>query len=113
MTGIIYVIINNINGKMYVGKTTRSLADRWNEHLDAYISKKTPNKVLYKAFDKYGIENFDVDIIERFTDISQEELNEREIFGYKNMIHLTMVIIQLLEEMGVRVMTIKLLQNLH
>lgn len=68
----IYKITNLINGKCYIGQTTNSKR-RFTEHkAKGYGSEK--NKVLYYAFDKYGIENFSFEIIE-----SQiENYNERE-----------------------------------
>jgi group I intron endonuclease len=53
-----YLIINIINGKVYVGKTVDSLQRRWNRHKwDACNGKKT---YLHRAMRKYGIENFSV-----------------------------------------------------
>lgn len=68
----IYKITNLINGKCYIGQTTNSKR-RFLEHkAKGYGNEK--NKVLYYAFDKYGIENFTFEVIE-----SQiENYNERE-----------------------------------
>ena len=68
----IYKITNLINGKCYIGQTTDSKR-RFSEHrAKGYGAEK--NKILYYAFDKYGIENFSFEIIE-----SQiENYNERE-----------------------------------
>ena len=69
--GIIYKITNKLNGKGYVGKTTRSLEVRFNEHskADSYIGN---------AIRKYGEENFLREVIEECE--TPEELNELEIF---------------------------------
>ena len=68
----IYKITNLINGKCYIGQTTNSKR-RFTEHkAKGYGSEQ--NKVLYYAFDKYGIDNFSFEVIE-----SQiENYNERE-----------------------------------
>lgn len=68
----IYKITNLINGKCYIGQTTNSKR-RFTEHrAKGYGSEQ--NKILYYAFDKYGINNFSFEIIE-----SQiENYNERE-----------------------------------
>jgi group I intron endonuclease len=42
---------------MYVGYTSKHYTVRWKEHINA--SKYNSKKVLYKAFRKYGIENFE------------------------------------------------------
>ena len=31
--GYIYKITNNINGKVYIGKTTKTVEERWKGHL--------------------------------------------------------------------------------
>ena len=57
----IYKITNLINGKCYIGQTTDTKR-RFSEHkAKGYGNER--NKVLYYAFDKYGIENFSFEII--------------------------------------------------
>lgn len=53
--GIIYTIINKINGKMYIGQTKRDLNLRWNEHT---CECKSGNRHLKNALSKYGKQNF-------------------------------------------------------
>ena len=65
----IYKITNLINNKVYIGQSIQ-LKVRWQQHL---TSKK--KYILYKAFKKYGIENFSFEIIEY---CPPEKLNERE-----------------------------------
>ena len=71
----IYKIENNINHKVYIGQST-NIELRWRHH-------RSPNSSirliypLYRAIDKYGIENFSFDIIE---ECKKEELDEREIY---------------------------------
>ena len=55
--GFIYKITNNINQKSYIGKTERSIEVRYKEHLR---HRNYLNLPLYKAFNKYGIENFSI-----------------------------------------------------
>lgn len=73
----IYKIINNINKKVYIGQTKRTIEIRWNQHLREY---KYKDHVLYKAMRKYGIENFTIEVIEN---CPEEELNEKEEFYIK------------------------------
>ena len=56
MNGIIYIAINNINGKKYVGKTIGKLNRRINRHLNN--SKNCKLFYFQKALLKYGVENF-------------------------------------------------------
>lgn len=60
--GYIYLIENKINGKQYIGQTLRSIDVRFKEHIrHSYTyknNKRTKNKILYKAINKYGVDNF-------------------------------------------------------
>lgn len=74
MTGI-YKITNNINGKIYIGQSI-DINKRWKEHKHrSQIPNKEYDKYLYRAFRKYGIENFTFEILEECT---REQLNEKE-----------------------------------
>jgi group I intron endonuclease len=76
---IIYKITNTINGKIYIGKTTKSLNERKKTHLKRFrYGKKTH---LYSAFKKYGNDAFLWEELIKCSDIN--ELNELEIFFIK------------------------------
>ena len=62
----IYKIENLINHKIYIGQTN-NLKRRFSEH-KARGYKIDYHKVLYYAFDKYGIENFSFNMIEEVED---------------------------------------------
>lgn len=68
----IYLITNKINGRHYVGQSI-DIARRWRQHREIAHCGQAP---LYKAIQKYGIENFDFCILE---ECSKEELNDKEI----------------------------------
>ena len=57
----IYLITNKINGKRYIGQS-RHLIKRWNQH-KSESRKDAPLCIVDKAMKKYGIENFDFNII--------------------------------------------------
>jgi group I intron endonuclease len=71
--GIIYKITNKINGKVYVGQTTKELHKRWTEHL---YPRPTRKFLLHKAMDKYGRDNFTIEQIAETN--TPEELDEFE-----------------------------------
>ena len=71
----IYKITNNINGKIYIGKTMRSIKQRWKEHLANIKKEECKNRPLYRAINKYGVENFSIEEIEECSDII---LSDRE-----------------------------------
>jgi len=64
---LIYKITNKINGKSYIGLTTRTIKERWMDHC-RYAknllnrSKKMP--YLHKAIIKYKQKNFKIEIID-------------------------------------------------
>jgi group I intron endonuclease len=72
----IYKITNKINGKVYIGKTEKENPyERFEEHKQDYKKERKEIRPLYRAFNKYGIENFSFEIL--------EETNEpdiREVF---------------------------------
>ena len=73
--GEIYAIRNLINGKIYVGQTTRGVQCRWRAHIKGLGSDRTyPG--LKGALKKYGVENFSVEVID--TAASYEELDSKE-----------------------------------
>ena len=72
--GIIYSILNKVNGQRYIGQTQQDLSKRWGQHLQE--SKIHSDRPLYRAIKKYGIEMFAVRIIEE--NIPIDKLSERE-----------------------------------
>lgn len=73
--GYIYKITNNINGKCYIGKTERTINIRWSEHIR--LSRLKLDLPLYRAFSKYGIDNFSIEEIEQ---CDSDKIDEREIY---------------------------------
>jgi group I intron endonuclease len=83
MSNIIYKITNKINNKIYIGLTTRSLEERWNEHISVAFNpnSKDYNAIFKKAIRKYGVLNWDLEIIDTATTI--QELKEKEQYWIK------------------------------
>lgn len=77
MFGLIYIITNSINDKVYIGQTIQSLKDRWYEHCRTACSKNEADMHIKRAILKYGKENFTIKELEKCT---IEELDEREIY---------------------------------
>lgn len=73
--GYIYKITNTINDKVYIGQTVKTVEKRFQQHKNNSNKKYFSQIVLYKAFNKYGIENF---ICEEIEQIENEKLDERE-----------------------------------
>ena len=72
--GYIYKIYNDVNDKVYIGQTIRTIEERWNEHINSINRKELYNNVLYKAMRKYGVENFYINEICSFNSSCKEEL---------------------------------------
>lgn len=80
---LIYKITNLINGKIYVGQTTKTLEQRLAKHWSEAKCASRPNNYFHNALLKYGIENF---IIEKLdTASSIEELNEKEYYWIEKL----------------------------
>lgn len=76
MFGYIYKVTNMVNDKIYIGK----------KHSAVFLNDYYGSGLLInRAIDKYGLENFKLEMID--TADSLEELNEKEKFYIKNMIH--------------------------
>lgn len=72
----IYKITNTVNGKIYVGQTTKKIQSRWREHIknsQKYPKNKRP---LYASIKKYGYEKFTVELIDTAKD--KNELDHKE-----------------------------------
>lgn len=69
---VIYKATNSINGKAYIGQTVRTVRERMMEHM------RHDESHFDKALKKYGIENFNVVVIDSAKTV--EELNEKEKF---------------------------------
>ena len=75
----VYKITNKINNKCYIG-TSKNIEKRFQEHKTHYNSIQNCKKTLYKAFKKYGINNFSFEVIEETT---LEDMFNREIYWIK------------------------------
>lgn len=76
----IYKIENKINNKIYVGQSS-FIEKRWYQHKSNYLNP-TYNSALYKAMNKYGIENFSFEVIE---ECSLEQLDEKEKYWIQKL----------------------------
>lgn len=75
----IYQITNDINGKIYIGKTEFSIEKRFKEHCQDAFRDRNEKRPLYAAMRKYGIEHFHIELIEE-----TDNPEEREIFWIEN-----------------------------
>ena len=78
--GYIYKITNDINDKVYIGKTQNSVSQRFSEHLRDAKKESCEKRPLYSAIRKYGEQHFAIHILE---ECSNEDLSERERYWIK------------------------------
>lgn len=79
----IYKITNKVNNKIYIGKTLSSIEKRWNQHRKDFQRENMENRPLYSAMKKYGIENFEISLVEECEEkcISEKEQYWVEFYG--------------------------------
>ena len=81
--GYIYCITNLINSKRYVGKTTTTINKRFIEHCQDSQRERCEQRPLYRAMNKYGIENFKIEELEYVEDDSL--LSDKEIYWIREL----------------------------
>lgn len=94
ISGKIYALKSPDTDKIYIGSTSRSLTQRWNEHradiryLQAKHPKKGYKKTTATEITKYG--NAYIELIEEFKCESREDLLKREreiILQHRNCVN--------------------------
>lgn len=82
MKGKIYMIVNDLNDKIYVGQTIQSLAARFKNHCCYSKSDRSQNMYIKRAIHKYGREHFRIVLLE---EVDQSMLDERERYWIKKL----------------------------
>jgi group I intron endonuclease len=76
----IYKIVNKINGKYYIG-SSKNIYKRWSNHKLLLKQNIHPNKHFQSAWNQYGRDNFEFNIIEKIDEsqlliVEQKYLDE-------------------------------------
>lgn len=80
--GFIYKVTNTVNGKVYIGQTSRTIEARWKEHLkDAFGRNEKFFFPFHKAIKKYGEDAF---VVEQLEECDSSKLDERERYWIKH-----------------------------
>ena len=70
----VYKIINTITGDFYIG-SSKDVKQRWRAHKKPSVWKNHPNNQMYIDMQKYGLDNFDFQILE---EVEPDSLKEKE-----------------------------------
>ena len=82
-----YKIVDKTYTEQYIGSTTVGLSTRMARHRAKYWGYKRGEKYhgsCFLLFDKYGLENCKIELIENYPCESKEELRKREGYWIKN-----------------------------
>lgn len=86
----IYQIINDINDKVYIGKTEFSIERRFQQHCRDCNKRRCEKRPLYAAMRKYGIEHFHIELIEETNNPEErEQYWIEQLDTYKNRYNAT------------------------
>lgn len=81
--GFIYCITNCINNKKYIGQTSKTIKDRWQQHKSRARVGEI-DMAICAALNKYGVDNFKIELVEKYCCKTKEELsdllNDKEIY---------------------------------
>jgi group I intron endonuclease len=78
---LIYKIYNTITNQTYIGKTTKSLQERFDGHV--YDSNSGSKTYLHRALRKYGVTSFTYEVIE--DNVLEKNLDDREKYWIKTL----------------------------
>ena len=70
----VYKITNTITGDFYIG-SSKNVKNRWMSHKKPSTWNKCPNNQLYLDMQKYGVDKFELQILE---EVEVEQLKEKE-----------------------------------
>lgn len=79
--GFIYKITNKINNKSYIGKTEQQIWKRFQEHISDSKKERCKHRPLYRAMNKYGVDNFSITLVEECSNTAEREIYWINLYG--------------------------------
>lgn len=79
-TSGVYMIINTVNKRFYIG-STRDFQARWQNHLSCFVNQAHSNSAFQRCWNESRQEDFEFIVLEEVEDI--EHLVEREVAWMK------------------------------
>ena len=74
---LIYLIRNKTNNKIYIGKTSKTLEERWKIHVQHSCESHFRKQLITKAIRKYGKDYFELSVLEICEDNNTLSVKER------------------------------------
>jgi len=78
MTPKIYKITNDVNSKIYVGQTHKTIEERFNRHCEEGRWKNTKKMPIVLAIKKYGKHHFSIHILEELSEKSTQSVVDKK-----------------------------------
>lgn len=78
----IYKITNKVNGKVYIGQS-KNIKSRWNSY-KSFVKNPNKKEPILIAMRKYGMENFDFEILEKCNIKDLDKLEKKYIKQYNS-----------------------------
>jgi adenylate kinase family enzyme len=80
--GKIYQVVSNDGEMIYIGSTTQPLSKRFVEHRSQFNRNGggKHNRCISQIFERYGVENCKIELLENFPCTNKDQLNAREGF---------------------------------
>lgn len=72
----LYIVTNDLNNKVYIGQTSKTLKQRWDNHINDALKRDGNTNKFHNALITLGIEHFSISLIDKF-DVSI--IDEKEI----------------------------------
>ena len=83
--GNVYMIICIINPDIrYVGSTFNQVRHRWQQHKQDF-KRDSRNCSIYEYFEKYGIENFNIQLIKKYQVYSEHRKDNKHLRVYEQL----------------------------
>jgi group I intron endonuclease len=82
---IVYKITNRANDKSYIGHSVRTLEQRWKSHLSCV--RQGSKFRFHSAIRKYGIDNWDLEILFENIDVDICKKKEEELIAYFDLMN--------------------------
>ena len=87
--GKIYKVVDLSYNECYIGSTCENLSQRMARHRQEYnrfLEGKRRNITVFQIFDKYGVENCKIELLENYPCNSREELMKKEGENIRNTV---------------------------